>query len=848
MNWPDRRTYTEAVRDYPHISLLDPKLKNGKPKKGKDGFLESYSGGFSIVFPIVKGSNTFALRCWMEDVGDAETRYGEIFDYLQHVRLPYFVDFEYVPQGILVNGARHPITRMQWADGVSLRDFISQNLKRPHIFKVVADAFQKMVATLHRHQIAHGDLQDGNILLKRNGNSVRIKLIDYDSLFVPALRGQLDNIRGLPEYQHPKRMAAGARARATETVDYFSELVIYLSFLVLSEKPDLWNQFKDKSERGLLFSEADFLNPGQSAIFRELAKLSPDVQQLASTLKDFCTKTAIDQLEPLEAVLPKSDPKTHTDRGFSLLNNKQYDKALAEFQKAIALNPRYERAQFGLGHVHRRTKKYGAAIHTFQQVIQHNPNYKEAHYGLGLAYFESGDNSRATTAANAALNIDPHYKPPRDLLDAIKSSISTPVSSSSPTQSKSTAKPRSTVSTPRSSRARTLPVVRTNPVMNIWRYITGTLGNNKYAVATGVLGLALVICLAALLTRGDTGGDLDSQIAKLKGQLAEKETEIQGLTSSVLVLEDDKDELILERNKLQDDLGDLRSAPGTIPRDVADQLRQLSDQNQQLEEQLDKKNGEIQQLRNENVTTINENRRLRNQLAQTGTRVTDQDIVLQNLRNERTRVLEENQALRNQVTQKTSEAENLTKRVQQLHNEEAETQRQNQQLNNKNSELTRQNQKLRDEIRTLQDQPVPPRLDSHKISPEPPKKIQYDRNVVTRAVSSNNQGVIAFDRGDYNKAISHFTTAIKADSKFATAHYNLGCTYFQMEKYHNAIRVFNQAVALDQKFKEAYYNCSLACLKTRQFQKAKQDATKAIDINPNYQQALELWKAIEKLH
>jgi tetratricopeptide (TPR) repeat protein len=69
-----------------------------------------------------------------------------------------------------------------------------------------------------------------------------------------------------------------------------------------------------------------------------------------------------------------------------------------------------------------------------------------------------------------------------------------------------------------------------------------------------------------------------------------------------------------------------------------------------------------------------------------------------------------------------------------------------------------------------------------------------------------------------------------------------------MEKYHNAIRVFNQVVALDQKFKEAYYNRSLAYFKTRQFQKAKQDATKAVDIDPNYQPALELWKAIEKLH
>ena len=235
MRWPNNTAYTEAVRDYPHISFQDLKLKGGNPKRGKDGFLMSYAGGFSIVFPIVKGLNTFALRCWTQEVGNAEVRYKEISAYLKRVGLPYFVDFEYVPTGILVNGTEYPITRMEWADGVSLRDFISQNLQRPHLFKVVADEFQKMIATLHKHQIAHGDLQDGNILLKRDGNSVEIKLIDYDSLFVPALHGQLDSIFGLPEYQHPERIAASGQAQATEKVDYFSELVIYLSFLALSE-------------------------------------------------------------------------------------------------------------------------------------------------------------------------------------------------------------------------------------------------------------------------------------------------------------------------------------------------------------------------------------------------------------------------------------------------------------------------------------------------------------------------------------------------------------------------------------------------------------------------------------
>ena len=875
MRWPNNTAYTEAVRDYPHISIQDPELKGGKSKRGKDGFLVSYAGGFSIVFPIVTGSNTFALRCWTQDVKNAEVRYKEVSVYLKRVRLPYFVDFEYVPTGILVSGTRYPITRMKWADGVSLRDFISHNSQRPHLFKVVADEFQKMIAALHRHQIAHGDLQDGNILLKRNGNNVEIKLIDYDSLFVPALRGQFDSIVGLPEYQHPIRMADIGRAQVSENVDYFSELVIYLSFLALSEMPQLWDQFKDKTERGLLFSEKDFENPSRSPIFHELANLSPDVQQLASTLKDFCARTSIDQLKSLEAILPKSDANSHTDRGFFFFNDKRYDKALAEYKKALNLNSRYERAHRGIGLVYLHTKLYADAINAFQQAIQLNSNYTEAHHGLALAYFRSGDNSKATAAANAALKIDPYYQPARLLVDVIKSSISTPISPSSTTKSKLTAKPHSTVSTTRSSpiKPRRTPSsrttnrtsrraasqsVRTNPVTNLWQYITDALGNSRPPATAGVLGLALVVCLIAFLIRTDRKDEFRSQNTTLKRQFAQKETEIRGLTSSVQTLESEKNDLTLENGKLQDDLEHFRALSGGTFRDVIDLRKQLTEEEEKLTEeeeksqrlrnQLDGKNREIQQLQNDKEAVINENRRLQDQLAESNPENTDRNTTLQQLRNEKVKALEENRALRNQLAAKASESEDLTTRVQQLQNKKAETQRQNRKLQNENSNLTRQNQKLREENIALRDQLQELKQGNLKISPEAPKKTQDYRNVVTRAGVYNNHGVIAFDRGEYKKAIAHFTAAIKTDSKFEMAHYNLGCTYLQTKEYRYAISAFNKTVSLNQKFKEAYYNRGFAYFMTRQLQKAKQDATKAIDINSNYQQARELWKAIDKVH
>ena len=381
MRWPSFTDYEFAVKNAFAYSVSDPNLKGGKPGKGM-------SGGFSRVYPVNMGYKTFALRCWIRDVGDAKRRYEKISAYLKQVGLPYFVDFEYVSEGILVNGIKYPITRMEWANGLPIRAFIEQNLQNADVLRTVATEFQKMVAALHAHEISHGDLQDGNILLEDNGNQVDIKLIDYDSVFVPTLRGYPDSgIVGLPEYQHPQRIAGVGQTG--EKVDYFSELVIYLSFLSLAEKPELWNQFKDSTGDGLLFSADDFKNPDTSDVFGELEKLSAEVRELAATLKHFCAETSIDQLAPLEIVLPTPLHEKCYEQGTAYQHNGRYAEAVDKFREAVTLNP----------------------------------DFKEAYHGLGLTYLMTGKLDEAKEAAEKALAIDSSYQPARELMDALQTCL-----------------------------------------------------------------------------------------------------------------------------------------------------------------------------------------------------------------------------------------------------------------------------------------------------------------------------------------------------------------------------------------------------------------------------------------
>ena len=821
MHWPKRAEYAGAVGGYPHISIKDPKLKGGRPKFGKDGFLVSFAGGFSIVFPLDMTSQTYALRCWTQEVDKAEFRYKEISTYLKQVSLPYFVDFEYVSNGILINGTKYPITRMEWAEGETLRNFVEQNLQDSQLLKMVVSEFQKMVACLHNHQIAHGDLQDGNILLKRNGTDINIKLIDYDSLFVPALKGQPDQIVGLKEYQHPKRMLGGGSAN--DKVDYFSELVIYLSFLSLVEKPDLWTQFgnENRVNSGLLFSKEDFENPNQSGIFQELENLSTDVQQLTTTLKDFCAKTSIDELEPLEAILPtaKHDEKYYTDRGFDQQKRNRYNEAISEFHKAIAINLNYEEAHYGLGLSYLHCNRYNEAINACEQAISINRNYKEAYLVLGHAHLKSGNNSKAITAANAALKIDPYYQPARQLLDVIKSATSrvSPPQPIGPKPKSHSTKPTSGTTKPQS--------VPSNPAIKVWR------------ILTAASGLALVVCISVLIWQMDVKDEVFppntvsiNQLDQEDTETRQKESEIQNVPSTVQIQEKEKNIASRKNDALPDQLKNGTFSTDTISKNVASLQKQLSekkDENRKLHDQLTKQDTEIRQLRKEKTDTLSEN--LKSMLEGNNSRPISKDSTVQQLLKEKTEVLSENKRLQKQN-------ENLVK--------------QNENLQNENMTLLSQlNQVKQQNADPIERSPTDEELTElfKIIKPEPPKKIQDYRNrsVIVSAGSHNNQGYIDFNRSDFEDAVKQFERAIKLDSKFAVAHYNLGCTYLEMKEYPKAVNALNKAVALDLNFQEAYYNRGLAYVKMRTFKNARQSIEKTLSIDANNKPARKLLTAIE---
>ena len=162
-----------------------------------------------------------------------------------------------------------------------------------------------MITTLHKYHISHGDLQHGNILVDDNDN---LFLIDYDSVYVPELQGEADIIKGLKGYQHPKR---GDNLLANEKVDYFSELIIYLSILAIAEKSSLVEKYQVEDSEQLLFSFEDFKDLENSQVYVDLMQLGGLFPILLKILSDYLNEDDICNLEPFTTLVDKyaKEPK-----------------------------------------------------------------------------------------------------------------------------------------------------------------------------------------------------------------------------------------------------------------------------------------------------------------------------------------------------------------------------------------------------------------------------------------------------------------------------------------------------------------------------------------------------------
>ena len=253
MTYPLISEYVEAVRN---AEDNFEKLRNLRPVTDGNGNPVMSSGNFAVVFKMrdEKNDKLYAVKCFLKDQPNRAENYRMIAEELEYVASSFLTKFQYLDKELFVDaahadGEEFPVLLMDWVEGINLDLYIRQHLHDSYQLHLLAYQFSRLALWLMPQPFAHGDLKPDNIMVREDGTLV---LIDYDGMFVPAMKGQKAREMGSPDFRHPAR----TEETFNEHIDDFSLASILLSLRVIAEEPALLE--KCGAADRLLFSEKDY--------------------------------------------------------------------------------------------------------------------------------------------------------------------------------------------------------------------------------------------------------------------------------------------------------------------------------------------------------------------------------------------------------------------------------------------------------------------------------------------------------------------------------------------------------------------------------------------------------------
>ena len=285
MQYPLISEYVRAIQDA--SNNLD-ELAYLVPVQDDHGEPYRSSGAFAVVFKM-KNEQTgkcYALKCFTEEQEGRAEAYRQIADELEFVDSSYITSVKYLDKEIFVDSSceedEFPVLLMDWIDGETMETYIAENYQDNYAMAMLCYRFCKMAAWLRSQPFAHGDIKPDNIMVRPDGN---LSLVDYDGMFVPAMKGQKSPTIGTKDFSHPLRTVDDFN----ETIDDFALASIALSLKAISLKPSLLDEY-GAADR-LLFSAEDYRDLSKSKVMAALQELIND-EELATLLSMFLLANA----------------------------------------------------------------------------------------------------------------------------------------------------------------------------------------------------------------------------------------------------------------------------------------------------------------------------------------------------------------------------------------------------------------------------------------------------------------------------------------------------------------------------------------------------------------------------
>jgi serine/threonine protein kinase len=323
---------------------------------------------------------------------------------------------------------------MEYLSGGSLRDLLKQQGKLPVEQAVnLTIGICEGLAKFHAKGIVHRDIKAENILLSADG---RPKVADFGIAHVPQAAGGL----GLTQvgFQPSTLLFSSPEQVRGELVDARSDVyqVGELLYEMLAGKHyiDLENlemqamtaggsnQFRSQAKLYELLERAicDETPPGlrllwrevgalaevvETALFKDKADRFKDAAEFAATLKTLSINTIPASTEQRDVVI--QDSRAYNKRGLAYVSTRNYEQAIVDYSKAIALDPEYAEAYNNRSTAHLLMENYGEAVADCQRALELAPDFVATYVNRGIAYTGLRLYEQALVDYNKALELAP---------------------------------------------------------------------------------------------------------------------------------------------------------------------------------------------------------------------------------------------------------------------------------------------------------------------------------------------------------------------------------------------------------------------------------------------------------
>lgn len=298
-----------------------------------------------------------------------------------------------------------PYLAFEYFPGGTLEQFVRQRgvLSARQLLALALEAARALQAA-HGGGVLHGDLRPANVLVRKEGEQWRVKVIDF------GLGLRRDAVG--PEaaaYAAPEQAGRlpGARPGAPSDVFAFGKLCCYALFGTAQPGGGQWVTIPE--ELAELLERCTEEQPGQrppgfgpvvAALEALIEKAAPDA-----------ARTKRPEVPPAPAPAAPSPARAALERAASHLKRKDPDAAIADATEAIRLDPRCAPAYGARAAAHRMKGEPERAIADATEAIGIDPRYAFGHFNRAEAHRMKGAFDQAIADGTEAIRLAPNSAP-----------------------------------------------------------------------------------------------------------------------------------------------------------------------------------------------------------------------------------------------------------------------------------------------------------------------------------------------------------------------------------------------------------------------------------------------------